>query len=59
MTGGAYLDTTPRVFDIAVNLLKRTDASSRGVRLLGIAVSGFLDDVHVEQLDLFDASVSL
>ena len=54
MAGSVYLDTAPRVFDIAVNLLKRTDAGRRGVRLLGVAVSGFVDDDHPGQLDLFD-----
>jgi DNA polymerase IV len=54
LTGGRYLDTAPRVFDIAVELLSRTDAHRRGVRLLGVAVSGFADAGGASQLDLFD-----
>ena len=38
LTGGLYLDSAPGVFDIAVELLRRTDARQRGVRLLGVAV---------------------
>ena len=43
----------PPVFDIALRLLHRTDAERRGVRLLGIAVSGFAGDGNGAQLDLF------
>jgi DNA polymerase-4 len=53
LTGGLYLDTVPPVFDIALRLLHRTDAERRGVRLLGIAVSGFAGDGNGAQLDLF------
>ncbi len=54
LTGGLYLDSAPPVFDIALELLRRTDARRRGVRLLGVAVSGFSDDDRAAQLDLFD-----
>lgn len=54
LTGGLYLDTAPRVFDIAMELLYRTDAGRRGVRLLGVAVSGFAESDGAAQLDLFD-----
>jgi DNA polymerase-4 len=59
LTSGEYLDTAPRVFDIAVGLLQRTDANRRGVRLLGVAVSGFTDDDSCAQLDLFVGSLGL
>jgi DNA polymerase-4 len=53
LTGGLYLNSAPPVFDIALKLLQRTDAERRGVRLLGVAVSGFADDDSTAQLDLF------
>lgn len=59
LTSGAYLDTASRVFDIAVDLLKRTEADSRGVRLLGVAVSGFGENDSCAQLDLFGGPLSL
>ena len=55
LTGGLYHDTAPRVCDIALELLRRTDAERRGVRLLGVAVSGFPDSDGAAQLDLFDS----
>ena len=33
---------------------RRTDAGRRGVRLLGVAVSGFTENASGAQLDLFD-----
>lgn len=54
LTGGLYLDSPPGVFDIAIELLRRTEAPRRGVRLLGVAVSGFASDTDTAQLDLFD-----
>jgi DNA polymerase-4 len=53
LTGGLYLNSAPPVFDIALKLLQRTDAERRGVRLLGVAISGFADDDSTAQLDLF------
>ncbi len=55
LTGGLYHDTAPRVCDIALELLHRTDAERRGVRLLGVAVSGFPESDGAAQLDLFDS----
>lgn len=50
---GLYLDTQQPIQQIANQLLKRTHAADRGVRLLGVGVSGFPDMQRGVQLDLF------
>ncbi|MEC9380227.1 MAG: DNA polymerase IV, partial [Candidatus Latescibacterota bacterium] len=51
---GLYLDTQQPIQQMANQLLKRTHAADRGVRLLGVGVSGFPDMQRGVQLDLFD-----
>jgi len=55
LTGGLYLDTPEPIYRIAADLLLRTAAPTRGVRLLGVGVSGFDDEARSIQLDLFAA----
>lgn len=52
-SGPVYLDNATSIYAIADELLSRTDALARGVRLLGVSVSRFVDDGTSAQLDLF------
>lgn len=52
MTQYPYLDQAETIMERAMELLERTEAEARGVRLLGVGVSGFEEDMVV-QLDLF------
>lgn len=45
---------TPAIWDEARRLLKRVDRAGRGVRLLGIGVSGLVDATQPRQLSLDD-----
>ena len=49
-----YLDQAEPILERALDLLDRTEAEERGVRLLGVGVSGF-EEEEVVQLDLFAA----
>lgn len=51
-TQSAYLDQAESILERAMELLARTEAEARGVRLLGVGVSGFEEEKMV-QLDLF------
>ena len=50
---GLYLDAQSPIEQLARKLLERTLAAERGVRLLGVGVSGFPDMHRGVQLDLF------
>lgn len=47
-----YIDQSAPILKLALELLGRTEASGRGVRLLGIGIAGF-DREKSKQLDLF------
>ena len=47
-----FIDQTTPILEQTLQLLERTQACQRGVRLLGIGLSGF-EEEFVEQLDLF------
>jgi DNA polymerase-4 len=51
-TQHGYLDQGEAILERAMELLERTEAEARGVRLLGVGVSGFEEEKMV-QLDLF------
>ena len=51
-TQHTYLDQAEAIMERAMELLERTEAEDRGVRLLGVGVSGF-EEEEVVQLDLF------
>lgn len=53
VTGSLPVDTVAALLPTAVGLLGRSDAGRRGVRLLGVGVSGFGDEARGTQLDLF------
>ncbi|MBT3344583.1 MAG: DNA polymerase IV [Gemmatimonadetes bacterium] len=60
---GLFLDAPQPIRLLAVQLLQRTDAARRGVRLLGVGVSGFPHSYQSDpppglsaQLDLFDGA---
>ena len=50
---GLYLDAQSPIEQLARQLLERTHAAERGVRLLGVGVSGFPETHYGVQLDLF------
>jgi DNA polymerase-4 len=47
-----YIDQSAPILKLALELLGRTEAFGRGVRLLGIGIAGF-DREESKQLDLF------
>lgn len=47
-----FIDRAGPILDQALQLIERTEAYQRGVRLLGIGLTGF-EEEQVEQLDLF------
>ena len=51
----AFVDQADIILEQSLMLLARTEAAQRGVRLLGIGLSGFEDEA-VEQLDLFTSA---
>ncbi len=51
-TLSSYLDQAEAILERALELLERTEAEARGVRLLGVGVGGF-EEEEVEQMDLF------
>ncbi len=53
-TDARYQERVEPVLRQALQLLARTDAEQRGVRLLGVGVSGFDNDQRSRQLDLFE-----
>jgi DNA polymerase-4 len=54
-SGSQWIDAAATIVDVAVDLLQRTDADRRGVRLLGVGVSGFdTEESRSLQQDLFD-----
>jgi len=50
-----FVDQAAPILEQVLHLLERTEAYQRGVRLLGIGLSGF-EDEPVEQLDLFSGA---
>jgi DNA polymerase IV len=48
----AFIDRATPILEQAFQLIERTEAYQRGVRLLGIGLTGF-EEEQVEQLDLF------